>query len=159
MPQKLEHPEIAYENDPVFVGFKATGLGKKDELYSICFLDLDRNVVFESLISPKIAHVAHWKLPEGSDTAPSFDEILPMLHGAVMFRTVVTHDAVLFFQLCRQTAAAIQAEYSQTCTSYYNAKVLSYRDFISSSTMTAKDFAEITRINFLEELNLCEQAA
>jgi len=95
--------------DPVFMDTETTGLASYDEVIEICIIAADGRVLLDTLIKPMVpvsdgARSAHHITDEELETAPLFDEILPLIEVIMKDQPVVIYNAVFDTKFIQQSA-------------------------------------------------------
>lgn len=82
----------------LFVDTETTGLGYLEEVVEIAIVDVNENILFESLVKPRVpitsgARAVHGITNEMVAKAPNFSDILPTIQGIVKGYDLVFYNA------------------------------------------------------------------
>ena len=99
------------KGNPLVIDTESTGIGKEDQIIEIALVDLDGEVVFESLVRPSIAihpdaQAIHQILPEELAEAPTFSEIVPQLRKVIGDKALVAFNYEFDIRMIRQSLLA-----------------------------------------------------
>lgn len=97
--------------DPVFLDTETTGLGDDVEVCDVAVVDLDGDVVFETLVKPmrpisSTAEAIHHITNDMVQDAPTFDRVLPILVSVLKDRLVVIYNEQFDLRVMTQSAMA-----------------------------------------------------
>lgn len=97
--------------NPLVIDTESTGIEREDQIIEIALVDLDGDVVFESLVRPSIeihpdAQAVHQILPEEFAEAPTFSEIVPQLRKVIGDKPLVSFNYEFDIRMIRQSLLA-----------------------------------------------------